>query len=125
MRILVVDDSMTMRRILVNSLHRIGFTDCVEAGDADEALSRFDPSIGCVITDWNMPGLSGPDFVHALHNREDGANVPVIMVTVRSSREDIMEAARAGANNYIVKPFTPVVLHEKIQTVLTATGGTA
>lgn len=118
MRFLVVDDSATMRRIVVNSLSRIGYGDTVEAGDGAEALSLFDPSIDCVITDWNMPTMSGIDFVRGLRSRSDGKNVPVLMVTTRSVRADILEAVEAGVNNYIVKPFTPPLLKEKIEAVL-------
>ena len=118
MKFLVVDDSATMRRILVNSLQRIGYSDCVEAGDGREALERFDASIGFVITDWNMPILSGLDFARALRARPDGKNVPMLMVTTRSVKEDIIAAIEAGVNNYIVKPFTPHVLKEKIDAVV-------
>ncbi|HEY8379125.1 MAG TPA: response regulator [Nannocystis sp.] len=118
MRFLVVDDSVTMRRIIINSLQRIGYTDCVEAGDGSEALERFDASIDCVITDWNMPIVGGLEFVQQLRQREDGRRVPVIMVTTRSARDDIVAAAQAGVNNYVVKPFTPQVLKEKIDQVL-------
>lgn len=122
MKFLVVDDSATMRRIIVNSLQRIGFDSCVEAGDGAEALSRFDGSVGFVITDWNMPNVGGLELVRSIRSRPDGASVPIIMVTTRSVREDIMAAAQAGVNNYIVKPFTPQVLKEKIDTVLAAAG---
>jgi len=118
MKFLVVDDSATMRRIVINSLQRIGYKDVAEAGDGQEALDRFDPSIGFVITDWNMPNMSGIDFVRALRERPDGGNVPVLMVTTRSIKEDILAAVQAGANNYVVKPFTPQVLKEKIDHVL-------
>ena len=114
MKFLVIDDSATMRRIVVNSLQRIGFTEVVEAGDGAEALKAFDPSIGFVITDWNMPNMSGIEFVRALRARPDGASVPVLMVTTRSVKEDIVAAIEAGVSNYIVKPFTPQVLKEKI-----------
>lgn len=120
MRFLVVDDSATMRRIIVNSLQRIGFTEYVEAGDGEEALQRFDDSISCIISDWNMPNMTGIDFVRELRARPDGGNVPVIMITTRSVREDIIDAAQAGVNNYIVKPFTPQVLREKIEHVVGA-----
>ncbi len=116
MKFLVVDDSATMRRILINSLQRIGYQDCVEAGDGAEALEKFDPSIQFVITDWNMPNMSGIDFTRAL--RSQAPNVPILMVTTRSVREDIMAAIEAGVNNYVVKPFTPQVLKEKIDAVL-------
>jgi two-component system chemotaxis response regulator CheY len=120
MKFLVVDDSATMRRIVVNSLNRIGFPDCLEAGDGAAALGTFDASVDFVITDWNMPLMSGLDFVKALRSRDDGRKVPIIMVTTRSVREDIVQAAQAGVNNYIVKPFTPQVLKEKIDVVLRA-----
>jgi two-component system, chemotaxis family, chemotaxis protein CheY len=114
MKFLVVDDSATMRRIIVNSLQRIGFTDCVEASDGAEALNLFSPAIGCIITDWNMPNMSGIDFVRALRARPDGKSVQVLMVTTRSVKEDIVTAVEAGVNNYVVKPFTPQVLKEKL-----------
>ncbi len=125
MKFLVVDDSATMRRIIINSLQRIGFTDVVEAADGQEALGLYSAAIGFVITDWNMPNMTGVDFVRALRARDDGANVPVIMVTTRSVREDIITAAQAGVNNYVVKPFTPQVLKEKIDQVLGALQGAA
>ena len=118
MKFLVVDDSATMRRILVNSLQRIGYSDCVEAEDGVQALEKFDPSVGFVITDWNMPKMSGLDLAKALRAHGAGKVVPILMVTTRSVREDIVAAVEAGVNNYIVKPFTPQVLKEKIDQVL-------
>ena len=118
MKFLVIDDSATMRRIIVNSLQRIGYNDCVEAGDGVEALRVFTPDIGVIITDWNMPGMTGVDFVRALRERPDGKAVPVLMVTTRSIKQDIVQAVQAGVNNYIVKPFTPQILKEKIDTLL-------
>ena len=120
MKFLVVDDSATMRRIVVNSLNRIGYNDTVEAGDGTEALGQFSAEIGCVITDWNMPNMNGIDFVRELRSRSDGKTVPILMVTTRSVREDILAAIEAGVNNYIVKPFTPQVLKEKLDAVLKA-----
>lgn len=121
MKFLVVDDSATMRRIVVNSLNRIGYSRTAEAGDGDEALEVFDGSIDCIITDWNMPKMSGLDLVRKLRARPDGQSVPVLMVTTRSVREDILSAIEAGVSNYIVKPFTPVVLKEKLDQILTTT----
>lgn len=120
MKFLVVDDSATMRRIVVNSLQRIGFSDTVEAADGVEALAKFDDSINFVITDWNMPNMSGTEFTKALRLRGNGKDVPVLMVTARSVRDDILVAMEAGVNNYIVKPFTPAVLKEKIDAILPA-----
>lgn len=118
MKFLVVDDSVTMRRIVVNTLQRIGYNDIVEASDGMEALRRYDSSIQFVITDWNMPNMTGLEFVRALRERPDGSEVPVLMVTTRSMKADIVAAVQAGANHYVVKPFTPQVLKEKIDNVL-------
>lgn len=123
MKFLVVDDSVTMRRIIVNSLQRIGFAEMVEAGDGAEALALFDESVQFVITDWNMPNMSGIEFARALRARPDGRQVPILMVTTRSVREDILAAVEAGVNNYILKPFTPPVLKDKIEQVLAVTAG--
>lgn len=120
MKFLVVDDSATMRRILVNSLQRIGYAECVEAEDGLQALEKFDPSISFVITDWNMPTMTGIDFARALRAHAIGRSVPILMVTTRSVREDIVTAVEAGVNSYIVKPFTPQVLKEKIDQLLSA-----
>lgn len=119
MRFLVVDDSATMRRIVVNSLQRVGFTDVVEAGDGAEALEKMD-SIDFIITDWNMPKLSGAELTRAIRAREDTKGLPVLMVTARSVRDDILSAMEAGVDSYVVKPFTPQVLREKIDAVLAA-----
>jgi two-component system chemotaxis response regulator CheY len=120
MKFLVVDDSATMRRIVVNSLQRIGYTDIVEAEDGLDALNKYDASFGFVVTDWNMPNMTGTELVQALRQRDDGRTVPVLMVTARSVREDIITALEAGVNNYIVKPFTPQVLKEKIDSLIVA-----
>lgn len=120
MRFLVVDDSATMRRIVINSLERIGFHDTVEACDGKDALAKFDSSVRFVITDWNMPHMSGTELTKVLRSRPDGAAVPILMVTARSVREDILTAMEAGVNNYIVKPFTPQTLKEKIDALLPA-----
>jgi two-component system chemotaxis response regulator CheY len=120
MKFLVVDDSATMRRIVVNSLQRVGFTDVVEAGDGNEALGKFDKSIGFIITDWNMPNMGGVELAKAIRATPEGKTIPILMVTARSVREDIITALEAGLNYYIVKPFTPAVLKEKIDALLQA-----
>ena len=112
MKFLVIDDSATIRRIVVSSLQRLGYTSVVEAADGREGLDLFDPSIEFVITDWNMPNMTGTELAQALRDR--GEQVPILMVTARSQREDILVAMEAGVNNYIVKPFTPQILKEKI-----------
>lgn len=119
MRFLVVDDSATMRRIVVNSLQRVGFSDVVEATDGADAIGKLE-SVDFVITDWNMPKMSGAEFTRAVRAREDAKALPVLMVTARSVRDDIFTAMEAGVDGYVVKPFTPQVLREKIDAVLAA-----
>jgi two-component system chemotaxis response regulator CheY len=114
MKCLVVDDSPTMRRIVVNALRTIGVTETCEAADGAEALAKFDGSVELVVTDWNMPVMSGLDLLRALRARPEGARVPVLMITARSVREDILAAAEAGISAYLVKPFTPQILRQKI-----------
>lgn len=125
MKFLVVDDSPTMRRIVVNSLKRIGYSEIVEAGNGEEGLEVLDPSVEFVITDWNMPVMGGLDMVRAIRSSPDTASLPILMVTTRSVRDDIVQAAQAGVNNYVVKPFTPQVLKEKIESVLEKLQGAA
>ncbi|HEY9226118.1 MAG TPA: response regulator [Gemmatimonadaceae bacterium] len=125
MKFLVVDDSITMRRIIINALQRIGYNDAIEASDGKEALSKFDASVGFVITDWNMPAMSGIEFARAVRATPIGASVPILMVTTRGAREDIVSAVDAGVNNYILKPFTPSVLKEKIDRLLAGMGAAA
>ena len=120
MKFLVVDDSATMRCIVVNSLRRVGITEIVEAENGREALDRFDPSVRFVITDWNMPQMSGAELASSLRAR--GEHVPVLLIAARSAREDLMRALEAGVNGYLVKPFTPQVLKEKIEAMLAGVG---
>lgn len=122
MKCLVVDDSATMRRIVVNALKSIGYGDCVEAGDGVEALAKCDASIELIITDWNMPNMGGLDFVKNLRAQPGFARTPILMVTTRSVKEDIMQAVEAGVSSYILKPFTPQVLKEKIDQILSPSG---
>jgi two-component system chemotaxis response regulator CheY len=125
MKFLVVDDSVTMRRIIINALHRIGYNDSVEATDGKDALEKFDGSIGFVITDWNMPNMSGIEFARAIRSHAVGGTVPILMVTTRGAREDIVSAVEAGVNNYILKPFTPSVLKETIDRLMAGLGAAA
>jgi two-component system, chemotaxis family, chemotaxis protein CheY len=118
MKCLVVDDSATMRRIVVNALKTIGWNDLVEAGDGKEALEKCDGSIELIITDWNMPVMGGLDMVRALRANPATARLPILMVTTRSVKEDILQAVEAGVNGYVLKPFTPQVLKEKIDQVV-------
>ena len=125
MKCLVVDDSATMRRIVVNALKSIGYDNVVEAGDGSEALQKCDATIDLVITDWNMPVLGGLDFVKHLRANPQHVRTPILMVTTRSVKEDILQAVEAGVSSYILKPFTPHVLREKIDQILTLTSGSA
>ena len=118
MKFLVVDDSVTMRRIIVNALQRIGYTDVVEATDGQDALERLDQSIGFIITDWNMPNMNGVEFARAVRGTIIGQSVPILLVTARGAREGILAGLDAGVNNYMLKPFTPSVLKEKIERLM-------
>lgn len=124
MKCLVVDDSTTMRRIVVNSLKTVGYSDTVEAGDGQEALTKLD-GVELVITDWNMPVMGGLDLVKAIRGNPATAKLPVLMVTTRGVKEDILQAVEAGVSSYILKPFTPPTLKEKIDQVLSLASGKA
>jgi len=118
-KILAVDDSPTMRRIILNTLKRAGFNDVVEASDGRDALAKMKvDKFNIVITDWNMPEMDGLTLVTTLRSMPEYKSLPILMVTTRSVKDDIMEALKAGVNNYIVKPFTPETLKEKINQVL-------
>jgi two-component system chemotaxis response regulator CheY len=120
LKFLVVDDSVTMRRIVLNSLKNLGYNDFVEANDGREAIEKLsgDNQINFIITDWNMPGVSGLELVKAVRSSEKLSGLPILMVTTRGIKEDIIEALQAKVNNYIIKPFTPAVLKEKIEQIL-------
>ena len=118
MKFLVVDDSATMRRIITTSLEKIGHTDFVEASNGFEALAKFSESIQFVITDWSMPVMSGIELIRKLRARPDGKTVPVLMVTTNNTKEDVVVAAQAGANGFLVKPISLQGLKEKIEAIL-------
>jgi len=120
MKFLVVDDSVTMRRIVMNSLKGIGYSDFLQAGDGKEAMDvlNADDSVEFVITDWNMPNMSGLELVKSIRAHAIYSSVPILMVTTRGVKEDIMEALAAKVNNYVIKPFTPQILKEKIEQIL-------
>ena len=122
LRFLVVDDSVTMRRIVINSLKNLGYDNFVEAADGKEALEKLtaDDSINFVITDWNMPVVSGLELVKSIRGDEKLSKLSILMVTTRGVKEDIIEALQAKVNNYIVKPFTPQILKEKIEQIINA-----
>lgn len=116
MKVLLVDDSATMRRIQKTQLTALGVTDVVEAGNGDEALGVLSstPGIEIVLLDWNMPIMNGIDCLKAIRANAGYAKLKVFMCTSESEKSKVMEALQAGANNYIVKPFTPEALKEKL-----------
>ena len=119
MKILIVDDSPTMRRILKNSLKHLGYEDVGEAENGREALSMLHvDQYNFIVTDWNMPEMDGLIFVKTIKEESEFAAIPILMVTTSSQQEDVIEAMRAGVNNYVIKPFTPQVLKQKIDTIL-------
>ncbi len=118
MKILIVDDFSTMRRIIKNLLRDLGFNNTHEADDGNTALPLLKQGdFEFLVTDWNMPGMQGIDLLKAV--RADGklGKLPVLMVTAEAKREQIVEAAQAGVNGYIVKPFTAATLKEKIDKI--------
>ncbi|AWY01770.1 histidine kinase [Marinomonas primoryensis] len=118
MKILIVDDFSTMRRIIKNLLRDLGFTNTVEADDGTTALPMLQGgTIDFLVTDWNMPGMTGIELLRAV--RADGKlkSIPVLMVTAEAKRDQIISAAQAGVNGYVVKPFTAVALKEKIEKI--------
>ncbi len=115
MRFLIVDDSSTMRRIIINTLNKLGHTECHEAANAREGIDRLSSTpVDLVITDWNMPEMGGIEFVKAIRTNDATKKLPVLMVTTNAAEDDIKEALRAGVNNYVVKPFTPESLSARI-----------
>lgn len=114
-RILIVDDFSTMRRIVKNLLNDLGFHNTTEADDGSSALTELRKgAFGLVITDWNMPGMPGIDLLKAIRADPALAKIPVLMVTAEAKREQILEAAQAGVNGYIIKPFTAQTLGDKL-----------
>jgi len=118
-KILIVDDSPTMRRIIVNALNKIGYTDIGEASGGLEALEMLGKeSYDLILTDWNMPEMNGEQFVTELKKNDSLRDIPIIMITTRGMKEDVVTAVKLGVKGYIIKPFTPDVLKEKIDDVL-------
>ncbi len=118
MKILIVDDFSTMRRIIKNLLRDLGFNNTAEADDGQTALPILQAGgIDFLVTDWNMPGMQGIDLLKAVRADQKLASMPVLMVTAEQKREQIIEAAQAGVNGYIVKPFTAATLKEKIDKI--------
>jgi two-component system chemotaxis response regulator CheY len=126
MKILIVDDFSTMRRIIKGLLHELGYNNVQEADDGNTALPMLKAeAYDFLITDWNMPGMPGIDLLKAVRGDAKLKALPVLMVTAEAKREQIIEAAQAGINGYIVKPFTANTLKEKIDKVFERLKGAA
>lgn len=123
MKILVVDDFSTMRRIIRNLLRDLGFENVAEADDGNTALPMLRRGgFDFLVTDWNMPGMTGMELLKAVRADDNLRGLPVLMVTAEAKREQIIAAAQAGVNGYIVKPFTAVTLKEKIEKIFERVG---
>lgn len=125
MKILVVDDFSTMRRIIKNLLRDLGFNNTDEADDGLTALPMLKGGkYDLLVTDWNMPGMQGIDLLKAVRaDADENLNsIPVLMVTAEQKKEQIIEAAQAGVNGYIVKPFTALILKEKLEKIFARIG---
>jgi two-component system chemotaxis response regulator CheY len=118
MKILIVDDFSTMRRIIKNLLRELGFSNTMEADDGSTALPMLkNGGFDFLVTDWNMPNMEGIDLLRAVRADPALQKLPVLMVTAEAKRDQIVEAAQAGVNGYIVKPFTAETLKEKIDKI--------
>jgi len=115
--VLIVDDSKTMLRIIKNTLSRIGVKNIDSAENGEEAFNLFkDKDYDIVLTDWNMPVMNGYQLVLAI--RKINQDVPIVMITTEGGKAEVIKALKAGVNNYIVKPFTPQILKEKLQAII-------
>ncbi len=123
MKILVVDDFSTMRRIIKNLLKDLGFANVQEADDGSTALPMLQQGdFDFVVTDWNMPGMQGIDLLRAIRSDDKLKHLPVLMVTAEAKKEQIVAAAQAGVNGYVVKPFTAATLKEKLEKIFERLG---
>ncbi len=119
LRILIVDDSPTMRRILVNTVIKAGFSDVKEAEDGKDGLAKLlAGEYDLLMTDWNMPNMNGLELVQAVRTDDKLKSLPILMVTTRNMKEDIVNAIKAGVNGYIVKPFDAKTLNAKIAEIM-------
>ena len=117
-KVLVVDDFATMRRIVKGVLKQLGFSKIVEAQDGNDALDVLKKEkVGLIVSDWNMPNMTGLDLLKAVRGDDGLKGIPFVMVTAEGMKENVVEAVKAGVTNYIVKPFTPETFSEKIQAV--------
>ena len=118
MKIMVVDDFSTMRRIVKNILRQMGYENIVEADDGSTALEKLkSEKVDFIISDWNMPQMSGIELLKAVRTSDDWKDTPFLMVTAEGQKEHVIEAVKNRVNNYIIKPFTPDTLMEKINKI--------
>lgn len=118
MKVLVVDDFATMRRIIKNVLKQIGFTNIVEADDGTTALEALkEKKVDLIISDWNMPKMTGLDLLKTVRGNESTKDLPFVMVTAEAQKDNVLQAVQAGVTNYIVKPFTADTVKEKLAKV--------
>ena len=119
LRILIVDDSPTMRRILVNTVIKAGYSDVKEAEDGRDALAKLMAGeYDLLMTDWNMPNMNGLELVQTVRQDDKLKAIPILMVTTRNMKEDIVNAIKCGVNGYIVKPFDAKTLNAKINEIM-------
>jgi len=120
---LVVDDFSTMRRIVNNLLHEVGFGRVLEAEDGIDALHKLENgNFQFIVSDWNMPNMTGIDLLYAVRSSSKLQTLPFLLITAEARKENIVEAAQAGADGYIVKPFTAATLAQKIEAILKRKG---
>ena len=118
MKVLVVDDFSTMRRIVKNILRQLGFVNILEADDGTTAVGILErEKVDLIISDWNMPQMTGIELLRHVRSSEEIKDTPFLMVTAEAQQENIIEAVKAKVSNYIVKPFTADTLHEKIEKI--------
>lgn len=119
MKVLIVDDFATMRKIVRNILKQIGFTNMIEAENGKAALKALKKdSVDLVLCDWNMPEMSGIDLLKTLKSDDELKDIPFVMVTAEAQKDNIIEAVGAGINSYIVKPFTAETISKKLKAIL-------
>ncbi|MFH0728879.1 MAG: chemotaxis response regulator CheY [Pseudomonadota bacterium] len=118
MKILIVDDFATMRRIMKNILKQIGFTNIIEADDGTTALAELQKtSVDLIISDWNMPKMTGLDLLKAVRSSPNLKDLPFLMVTAEAQKQNVIDAVQAGVSNYVVKPFTAEAISDKLKKI--------
>lgn len=118
MKVLVVDDFSTMRRIVKNILRQLGFENIIEADDGESAVRKLESErVDFIVSDWNMPKMSGLELLKWVRSHDEFKDMPFLMVTAEAQKENVLEAVKAKVSNYIVKPFTAETLSEKIEKI--------